>query len=159
MAQPSSPDLNVYENCLCFNLQRSARMIAQFYDVAVKQFGLTVQQFSLLATLSNFKDGVELTTLAEYMGVERTTLTRNLKHMQNKGLVETVSVPDGRVRQLKLTKEGEAILKKASPEWRKAQTGFSKALSNENTADLLRLLNKVSQLKLPPQNHTSTKTN
>jgi DNA-binding MarR family transcriptional regulator len=56
------------------------------------------------------------------LGLERTTLTRNLKPLEAAGWVETrPDAKDARIRRVRLTDEGRELLRGAIPLWRAAQ--------------------------------------
>lgn len=107
--------------CVCLTVQRAARRIARLYDQALKPLGLKAGQFSILAALRQDRP-VPVTPLAEGLGMDRTTLTKNLRPLERRGLVTSVpSERDGRVRGLVLTREGEMLLEAAVPLWQRAQ--------------------------------------
>lgn len=107
--------------CLCLNTQRAARAVARRYDAAMRPVGLTSGQFSILAAL-NQEAAVSVGALAEGLGLERTTLTRNLAPLEAAGLIRSEAADrDKRVRSLSLTSQGRAKLAFAMPHWRAAQ--------------------------------------
>ena len=115
---------NDLTNCACLNLRKTARMVAQFYDQRLLPSGLRATQFSLLAML----DGVgpiSITHLADQMGMDRTTLTRNIKLLERDGLSTwEAGEKDARVRMLSLTKKGRQAMQKTLPYWEVAQADF-----------------------------------
>lgn len=107
--------------CVCLNLQRAARAVARRYDQALKPSGLTSGQFSVLAALLR-DDAIALGDLAQVLGLDRTTLNRNLRPLEDAGLVETrPGKIDQRVRALRLSAKGRARVEQAIPLWRAAQ--------------------------------------
>lgn len=115
--------------CLCLNTQRAARAVARHYDAALRPTRLTSGQFAILSAL-NQADPVSIGTLAEGLGLERTTLTRNLAPLENAGLVRSaVADGDKRIRGLSLTTSGRARLTQAMPLWRAAQTDSAAQLT------------------------------
>lgn len=114
--------------CTCLNTQRAARAVARRYDAAFRPIGLTSGQFSILAAL-NQDDPVSLGQLADILGLERTTLTRNLAALELAGLVRSQhGDTDKRVRGLSLTASGLAKLKVAMPLWATAQLTVQSAI-------------------------------
>lgn len=112
----------MFRQCRCLNAQRTARRIARLYDQALRPVAVTSGQFSILAAL-NQPDLVPLAKLASALGLERTTLTRNLRALENRGLVSTErNETDRRLRFLRLTKAGREKLAAAMPHWRMAQS-------------------------------------
>lgn len=107
--------------CVCQAIRRISRSVSRRYEVALRPVGLKAGQFSILAAL-NRDEPIPLGALARTLGMEYSTLSRDLAPLQRRGLVESVSVPDDqRVRGLRLTDTGRALLAEATPLWRAAQ--------------------------------------
>lgn len=138
-------DLSATAMCTSFNLRKAARAVTQFYDDALRECGLKSTQFSLLAAAS-VSGSMPISRLAEEMAMDRTTLTRNLKPLENEGLLRVEAGSDKRVRNVTVTPEGEALLEKAAPLWRKAQTQMIDKLGDERWGDLLRQLQSVRRI-------------
>jgi DNA-binding MarR family transcriptional regulator len=66
--------------------------------------------------------------LAEFLGIDRTTLTRNLALVESKGWVDIRPGNDARSRVVAATQKGRAAVMAAMPAWRKAQQGASAAI-------------------------------
>ena len=63
--------------------------------------------------------------LATELVLDRTTLARNLRALERDGLVASEANPmDRRVRRLKVTEAGVAIVQRAMPAWRAAQAEY-----------------------------------
>lgn len=115
---PLTVTLEVRDRCLCLHVQRAARLLARRFDEALRPFGLTNGQFSLLMSL-NRPDGPRIGDLVPLLGMDRTTLTAALKPLEKRGLVASFAdAKDGRVRRLQLTDAGRETLKEALPVWR-----------------------------------------
>ena len=108
----------VRDRCLCLHIQRAARAIARRFDEALRPFGLTNGQFSLLMAL-NRPQPPRIGDVAHILAMDRTTLTANLKPLDRRGLVEIVVDPeDRRGRRLRLSDAGRDLLVAAVPVWR-----------------------------------------
>jgi DNA-binding MarR family transcriptional regulator len=115
--------------CVCLGIRRAARQVARRYDDAFRPLGITSGQFSILAALLR-DDVVPLGSLAEFLGMDRTTLNRNLKPLEAEKLVATLGTKeDRRVRGLGLTNKGRTLLDRAIPIWRTAQTDSERRLN------------------------------
>ena len=109
--------LHVYDHCLCFAAQRAARALARRFDEALSPLGLTSGQFSLLTSL-NQPEPPSMGSIAALLVMDRTTLTANLKPLEQRGFVEiAVDAADRRVRRLVLTSAGRRVLQSALPIW------------------------------------------
>jgi DNA-binding MarR family transcriptional regulator len=107
--------------CACFNTRKAARMVTRFYDDVLAPSGLKATQLTMLGAIS-ISGPTRLSSLAEMLELDKTTLTRNLKRLETDGMIEVARNPeDRRVRIAALTPTGEAALKRALPLWRAAQ--------------------------------------
>lgn len=113
--------------CSCFAARRAARTVTQHYEHHLKPSGLRVTQFTLLALLE-IAGPQPLSQFAEQMGVERTTLTRNLRPLLARGWVTETATGDRRVRLLAITKRGVVAAMAALPHWREAQKTLARRL-------------------------------
>ncbi len=108
--------------CVCFNFRKAARAVTQLYDATLEPSGLRATQFSLLTVLQ-IRRSVTISRLAREMVTDRTTLTRNLKPLEKRGLVTVVAGDkDRRTREVALTARGRKALATALPLWREAQS-------------------------------------
>src|SRR5262245_47123862 len=137
--------------CTCLRLRRATRRVTQLYDHALQPAGLTINQFGLLAYLQGAtlarSNALSIGTIAEWLGMDPTTLNRNLKPLIARGLVRTTPDPaDGRVRIVRTTDKGPRALLKAVPLWREAQAEVETALGSKATTALNDLLDLSSAL-------------
>ena len=97
---PFSTTLLVRDSCLCLHVQRAARALARRFDLALKPAGLTNGQFSLMMSLNRpDMPGVPKATMrsvAELMGVDRTTLTAAARVLFDRGLIRIEAEADDR---------------------------------------------------------------
>src|SRR6266700_1303100 len=106
--------------CLCANFRRTARILTQRYDDALRVLGLTITQFTILQALSLTKL-IAQGALGEILGMDSTTLTRTLAVMARKGWINKQQGTDRRQRELSLSRIGEAEFNRAVPHWQKVQ--------------------------------------
>lgn len=135
---------NKIYNCACFNIRKAARQLTQQYDEALQPVGLRSTQFSMLAVISHVETAT-VTMLADYLAMDRTTLTRNLKPLDKQGLILTVPGEDRRSRMISLSKTGLAKLKEAIPLWKKTQKNFIEHMGEERFESLLSELHFVEK--------------
>ena len=117
-ALPITATLEVRDRCLCLHLQRAARRVARLFDDALRPFGVTNGQYSLLMSL-NRPQPPRPGDLVPLLGMDGTTLTAALKVLERRGLTLSSADPDdGRARRITLTDAGREVLKAALPVWR-----------------------------------------
>jgi DNA-binding MarR family transcriptional regulator len=106
----------VAQACLCLHVQRAARALARHFDDVFRPVGITGGQYSLLMSLN--RPAPTITETAEFLAMDRTTLTAALKPLERRKLVAVkVDAEDRRLRRLELTPAGRAVLAKAYPLW------------------------------------------
>ncbi len=136
---PFSTTLEVRDTCLCLHTQRAARALARYFDDALRPYGLTNGQFSLLMAL-NRPEPPSIAPVARLLAMDRTTLTAALKPLKKNALIEIMADPsDRRSRLLLLTPKGSDLLAKAVPVWREIHAELENNLLNGN-GDMLRSL-------------------
>jgi DNA-binding MarR family transcriptional regulator len=120
----NAPEPFLVENplgpCICSQLRRTARKISSLYDQALSAAGLTITQYALLVNIAR-ADEVSRSALAVQVGMDRTTLTRNLKPLEKSNLVVSAESADRRERLLRLSPKGQRRLKQGIAHWEKAQ--------------------------------------
>jgi DNA-binding MarR family transcriptional regulator len=115
--------------CAGWHSRLAARRITQFLDRALAGSGLGAVQLGLLAQIAAADDDT-LGALARRAGLEQSTLSRNLRTLENEGLVEIAAVEtDLRRRAAWLTETGARRLEAALPAWRDAQARLAELLS------------------------------
>jgi len=126
------------------NVQPGA--LARRYDAVLRPFGLTNGQFSLMMAM-NRPEAARLAPLAEFLGMDRATLTLALKPLARRGLVTVApDKRDARGRRANLTAEGHALLIAALPDWRDEHDRLDAALD----AVLATLVTEEEKEKGPP---------
>jgi DNA-binding MarR family transcriptional regulator len=126
-------------NCVTFNLQRAARQAIRGFEAAARSAGLTSPQFTTLSLIAGF-GSVTVTQLAELLGADRTTLTRNLDVMARKGWINGVEADDQRLHIWELTDAGRAAREAALPVWQAYQRGLVDRIGPDKAEGLLTLL-------------------
>lgn len=140
MSKPASiafeTTLHVRDTCLCLHVQRAARALARKFDEALRPLDLTNGQFSLLMSL-NRPEPPGMGPVAHLLAMDRTTLTAALKPLEKRGLLETVTDSrDRRLRRMRLTPAGHALLASAMPIWTKTHAEVDEALGEGRPARL-----------------------
>lgn len=129
-------------HCLCTKLRRATRGVTRIYDDALRDVGLNVAQFSLLRHLQRL-DQPSISVLAEAMGLDRSTMGRNLKLLQEEGLISLGEGTDQRSRVVQLTALGIERLEQAVAPWQHVQVQLAGYLGEEKRELLFQLLDDL----------------
>jgi DNA-binding MarR family transcriptional regulator len=143
-ALPYATTLLVRDCCLCLHVQRAARSLARRFDEALRPFGLTNGQFSLLMSL-NRPEPPSMGPVASLLAMDRTTLTAALKPLERRGLIKVTSDPDDRRSKiLKLTARGMSLLVDAALVWERAHEEVEKLIPDGDPNALRKSLRALS---------------
>jgi len=132
-------------HCLCTKLRRAARSVTRIYDDALRDLGLNVAQYSLLSHLQRLEQP-SISALAEAMGLDRSTLGRNLKVLEGEGLVRVGEGSDMRSRLVLLTDEGLSRFQRGAAAWEEAQAQVALRLGAEKREALWLLLDDLETI-------------
>jgi DNA-binding MarR family transcriptional regulator len=135
----------IESDCVGSQVRRAARFLDAYYDDFLRPSGLKRTQFSLLNEIY-LHPSIAIGQLAERLGVDRTTLNRNLNRLERKELVMSKPGEDLRLRTLTLTPKGQKSLKNALPLWQTAQSEVKRHLG-KHLHKLLGDLRKLENLK------------
>ena len=138
--------LDECRDCVCLAVRTAARRITQGYDTALAGTGLRVTQFSLLV-MAHHLGAPSMKRLAQLLHSDPTTITRNVQGLTKRRLLTLSLGSDLRERKVSLTKKGEAVLLRALPNWRAAQSDVVASLSRAELTRLRALLEQVGQRK------------
>jgi DNA-binding MarR family transcriptional regulator len=133
---PGTDPTAVEAACACLNLRQAARVVTQLYDDALAPAGIRITQFSLLVAIAAMQP-VSMNDLAARAVMDRTTLTRNLRPLQDAGLVTVATGADRRRREIALTRAGARTVAEAAAHWRQAQADMRAALGDRRLGSLL----------------------
>ena len=136
-------DMASVESCTCFNVRRVSRVITQFFDAEVRRHGIRPTQTPILGALQA-RNGWGMAELSEWLGMERTTLLRNLRPLQRDGLVRAKGGGRGGHVELEITAKGRAVLARALPAWRSAQDKVVATLGAERWSTIIGDLEEVA---------------
>ncbi|QAY77176.1 MarR family winged helix-turn-helix transcriptional regulator [Sphingosinicella sp. BN140058] len=127
-------------DCLCFRARRAARVITRAYDEALRPLGIQATQLTLMSAIAAAgESGQPMGRIADILAIDAATLSRNLKLLDKAGLV-AISRHEGdrRVRIVRLTAEGDRVLRASYPLWQQAQAAVVASLGGADARDRLR---------------------
>lgn len=128
-------DFSLKQNCV-FNLRWVARAVTKFYDAEMRRPGIRPTQGSILSSLQG-KDSWTMAELSDWLGMERTTLGRNLRPLQRDGLVQIDGGGRGSRVELSLTAKGRKQIEDLEPAWKSTQSAAVKTLGEKRWSTIL----------------------
>ncbi len=122
---------NLLRSCACHKVRMAARAVTRAYDETLRPTGLRASQLSVLVAVGT-GEAPSIAALAQVLGMDRSTLTRNLGPLEKEGLVKVGLEGWRRSRSLEITKKGQSRLREALPLWQKAQDMLKGRLGNRD---------------------------
>lgn len=108
--------------------------MSRLYDHHLGAHGLKTTQYSLLVNVA--RQALPVAELAERLGADRTTMTRNLKPLIDAQWVELKAGLDSRQRIVTITEAGLAKIETAAAGWRTAQAELERQLGRDTVRAL-----------------------
>jgi DNA-binding MarR family transcriptional regulator len=109
----------------------AARAVTRTYDDALRPAGLRATQLAVLVAVG-IEGTISITALAAGLGMDRTTLTRNLGPLAKESLIVVGQEGWRRSRGVEITKKGRARMREALPMWQRAQENLRRKLGNQD---------------------------
>lgn len=101
------------EVCPAFQARATARAITRYYNACFRPFELTAEQFSLLVGIGGSPNET-VAELAARAGVDATTLSRNIRSLESRGIIDSAGGRGRAGKRLTLTGEGGVCLRSSS---------------------------------------------
>jgi DNA-binding MarR family transcriptional regulator len=120
----------------------AARSLTNAYDKALLPSGLRTTQFTMLNVLARHSTA-SVTELSAALDLDQTTITRNLKLLEDAGLVTRVPHHDPRVKLVKLTTKGKQKRQAASEYWHEMQGYITSSLSEKDWQTFQKVLHTI----------------
>jgi DNA-binding MarR family transcriptional regulator len=128
--------------CTCGELRKAARAITLLYDNAFKSTGLLSTQFNVLQAIYNI-DSMRISDLANKLGMDRTTLTRNLSVLERQGFIEISQGKDHRTRNVTATQKGHNAVAKTILLWNEIQHKVKQEMGENSWRELMQNLGQL----------------
>ena len=141
------------DSCTCGELRKGARAVTLLYDNAFKSSGLLSTQLNLLHVIYK-SESIRISLLAKELGMDRTTLTRNLSVLERQGYINISAGKDTRTRIVTITSKGRTTVAKVIPFWNDVQrkvrqqmgeTSWGKLM--DNLSEFIKVADRLNESK------------
>ena len=127
--------------CFGHRSRKAARAVTRAFNQRLKPFGLNIAQYILLGVIARGEHR-SVAAMAEEVGVEPSALLRNLRLLEERGLVAGEGGRGRGGRRLAVTPVGADLIRDSIPAWRTAQADLAALMegrADETREALLRL--------------------
>jgi DNA-binding MarR family transcriptional regulator len=132
------------QGCTNLKLRQLDRIVTRHYDAYLGATGVKNTQYALLSYVTALGP-IRPSDLAQRMGLDASTLTRNLQPLVAQGWLKLGPGDDARSRLIEATKEGHAKRSEAKREWKRAQLALNARLGAKQVAALHALIEQCME--------------
>lgn len=123
--------------CLYLRMRMATKRLLALYEARMEESGVTMSQFGMLVAAAEEPE-LTMSRLAEKRELSLSTLSRTLRPLEELGWLEIFTDADnGRVRRVRLTREGRAKVKAAYACWKRAQAEAAEIVSPRDVERVL----------------------
>ena len=127
-------------------IRRAQQISTAIFTEECGGFDLTAVQYAALSAITA-NPGVDATRLSALIAFDRSTIGDVLERLEMKGWISRESSPpDRRVKLLRITQDGAALLRRVEPAVRRVQERLLAPLAPRDRATMLRLLGELADL-------------
>lgn len=127
--------------CFGHRSRKAARAVTRAFNQRLKPLGLNIAQYILLGVIARGQHR-SVAAMAEEVGVEPSALLRNLRLLEERGLIAGEGGRGRAGRRLAVTPAGGDLIDESIPAWRAAQADLAALMdgrADETREALLRL--------------------
>lgn len=124
--------------CLYLRMRMATKRLLALYEARMAESGVTMSQFGMLVATAEEPE-LTMSRLAEKRELSLSTLSRTLRPLEEMGWLEIFAdAENGRVKRVRLTREGRAKVKAAFACWKRAQAEAAEIVSPRDVERVLR---------------------
>jgi len=139
-------DVNkIHSDCIADKLRLINRVVTSIYDDAFRPLGITMNQMNIIVVVAKFEPA-NPNQIGKWLHMEKSTLSRNVSLMTKNGWLQTTKLGNGRSLEIRLTRQGRALLKKGIPYWEKAQDLVGSMFKKQGVEEVKRIAGDMREL-------------
>ena len=123
--------------CISGKIRRCGRMVSEIFRVRLLPFNITSSQLSILFIVAKM-DNVTQNLLSEWLVLEKSTVSRNMKRLLDRKLIQKESG-----KTFSMTHDGKVLLEEIVPEWEEAMKEVRQKIKGEGEEALNLLITRL----------------
>ncbi len=132
------------KDSIAYRFMKGANSISQNINKKLHPDDIAIEQRATLEIIK-FESNVNQTTIAKFLGKDKTTISRSLNSLEKKGFIvrESDIENDKRSNKIVLTSKGESILEDTFEKVTTFRESLSSKLTNEERDFLFKIFDKL----------------
>lgn len=132
--------------CVAGRTLQMARIISARFDEALRPFGITAHQLTLLSMVAVRKSTTPR-EMIPFLKMDQSTLSRNLARLIDKGLLRSEpGEDDARTHRITLTRQGRGTWREAYAGWKEAQEWAEDAFGKQDMTELRNIADRLNPM-------------
>jgi DNA-binding MarR family transcriptional regulator len=136
------PADRIARECIAVRVRLINRVITALYDEALRPFGLRISQANILAAVGHMGES-RPAEVSRILRIEKSTLSRDVELMKQKGWLESEPPLGGRNQTIRLTPQGTQLLVSIQPSWENAQLHAKQLIGEASEAALRQIASRL----------------
>ncbi|WP_456480034.1 MarR family winged helix-turn-helix transcriptional regulator [Nautilia sp.] len=132
------------ETSVGYALTTTLNLLRKNFNREIKEFGLSSEQYGVLKLVFDLKK-LTPTQISELLNRDKATITRIIKSLEGKKLIKKENI-NNRSFYIKLTRNGEKMLKKADEIAIKYHKMIMENVGEKNIKQMLETLSKIREI-------------
>ena len=132
----------IADDCIGVRVRMLNRLVTRVYDDRLRPYGIRFSQMNIL-TLISLRGQIQPAEIGKILSLEKSTLSRNVRLMEENGWIISSPVPTGNGQLLELSAQGRTLYRKASKAWNQAQDHLSALLGDQATKAIRRAVDTI----------------
>lgn len=128
--------------CMNGKMRRLQKIISNYYQKGLVDFNVKGSMLSILFIIAKNKDMLQK-RIAHQLVLDPSTLSRDIKKLQQRGFIKISRGEDQRATLLNITKKGLIFLDEVSPVWMNLQNQITEILGDTQIKSLDKILTKA----------------
>lgn len=122
----------IADECIGVRVRMLNRIVTRVYDDLLRPHGVRFSQMNILTVISMHGE-IQPAEIGKILSLEKSTLSRNLKLMEDNGWIVNSPAVTGYGHLLRLSTKGRKLYRKASAAWDQAQAQLESLLGSQTT--------------------------
>ncbi len=130
--------------CPAYNLSKAFKVVAREFGEEFRDAEVTNAQFAILVNLG-IKHPLSTSELADRLGSELSTVSRNMDVLEDRRLVRPAPTTDKRRKDYELTDEGGRAVRDNIARWKRAQQRILKRIGRRRWQETVKTLRLIAE--------------
>ena len=134
----------IARDCIGVRVRMLNRVVTRVYDDLLRPHGVRFSQMNILTVVA-LRGPIQPVEIGNILALEKSTLSRNVRLMEENGWIESLPTESGNGQLLQLTTAGRSLYRKAAAAWRNAQSKLHELLGTQTTATIRQAADQVKK--------------